>query len=204
LVVAILLSGAGWYYSEVLRSDGLAVSHAHTADLQISAVTSETVTLLASEDAAIDGPWTQAGIWGLEWDGGYAQVGAITVRGDHSATRQLLRRWGDPPPGAAARLDSFAFPGDPTTSFGIPYRDVAYSAPIGNLSAWRVGEPAATWAILVHGKNSELREALRILPSLTNAGVTSMVISYRNDEWAPSTADGYAREVSAFVQRLGE
>ena len=39
----------------------------------------------------------------------------------------------------------------------------------------------ATWAIVVHGRGATRQEGLRILPTLTNLGMTAMVITYRND-----------------------
>jgi len=51
----------------------------------------------------------------------------------------------------------------------------------------------STWAIFVHGKNSGRREGLRILPTLTSAGLTTLLITYRNDADVPAPLDGIFR-----------
>jgi alpha-beta hydrolase superfamily lysophospholipase len=44
--------------------------------------------------------------------------------------------------------------------------------------------------IAVHGRGASRTEALRIVPALAATGVTTMVISYRNDLSAPAGRDG--------------
>jgi alpha-beta hydrolase superfamily lysophospholipase len=65
------------------------------------------------------------------------------------------------------------------------------------MPAWLIpaaagAQPAArrTWAILVHGHNDNRQNDLRIAPTLRNAGLPSLSISYRNDLGAPESPDG--------------
>ncbi len=65
------------------------------------------------------------------------------------------------------------------------------------MPAWLIpSAPAAptatrgTWAIVVHGHNDNRQNDLRIAPALRRAGLTSLLISYRNDLGAPESPDG--------------
>jgi uncharacterized protein len=62
---------------------------------------------------------------------------------------------------------------------------------VGPAPAWLVPAPGATdrWVIQVHGRAVTRHEALRAVPVFNAAGYTSLLISYRNDGVAPSSAD---------------
>ena len=45
--------------------------------------------------------------------------------------------------------------------------------------------------VLVHGRGGSRREALRVLPALHERGHPALVVTYRNDEGAPASPDGY-------------
>ena len=47
--------------------------------------------------------------------------------------------------------------------------------------------------LFVHGYNTPRREALRLLAPVVKAGFPAMVLAYRNDPGAPSSADGLRR-----------
>ena len=47
-----------------------------------------------------------------------------------------------------------------------------------------------SWAIVVYGINADREKGLRIAPTLQHAGVTPLLISYRNDLGAPDSPDG--------------
>jgi hypothetical protein len=86
--------------------------------------------------------------------------------------------------------------GPDPSALGLPYQEVAVPGPLGDCPAWLVPSrdsecPAGpgTWAIAVHGRGADRREALRILPTLHQAGLTTLVISYRNDLGAPASPD---------------
>ena len=91
------------------------------------------------------------------------------------------------------RVEGGAFTGDPSVAFGLHFEDVSFSSPLGEFDAWFVDGPSSTWVIFVHGKGSGRREALRILPTVVEAGLPFLIITYRNDEGAPVDSDGYYR-----------
>ena len=186
--------GGGWYISDLLRAGALEPNRdPDQLDLQVVALEEGEVTLRATERASADGDWTKDGIFGLEWAGGYGRVGAILRIDDEQVVREFSVIQGAPEIGEPARLDSFAFPGDPEQAHGIPFEEVMFASELGELPAWFVDGPGDTWVIFVHGKGANRREALRMLPTVAGLGLPSLVITYRNDVEAPASPDGFYR-----------
>jgi len=98
---------------------------------------------------------------------------------------------GAPPAGAAARVDGFAFTGDPKRAFGIDFQEVLVRSPLGDFPAWSIDGTRKTAVILVHGRKVNRREALRMLPVLQRQGFPMLVITYRNDEGLPEDPSGF-------------
>jgi pimeloyl-ACP methyl ester carboxylesterase len=89
-----------------------------------------------------------------------------------------------------AHAGSFVFDGDPRTARGLEFSDVVVPGELGPLPAWQVGPSSGgAWAIAVHGRGADRNEALRVLPALHAADVTTLVLSYRNDVDAPASRD---------------
>ncbi|MEE8362669.1 MAG: alpha/beta fold hydrolase, partial [Dehalococcoidia bacterium] len=154
---------------------------------EVAAAGDGTVTLAHPSG---DGVWSEAGLWGLEWAGGYARVGRILATGDGTVTRELTPLTGTPAPGEAARLDRVAFPENPLAAHGLAYEDVTFTSPVGELGAWLLDGPEDVWVVYVHGRGSSRNEALRALPVAAGLGFHSLVIDYRNDEGAPPDPSG--------------
>ena len=112
-------------------------------DLEVVAIEEGRVTLRATAQAKEDGPWTKDGIWGLSWDGGYDQVGAIHEISDQQVVRDFVPITGNPKIGENVRLDSFAFPGDPQQALGLPFEEVFISTPLGDFPSWFVDGSSA-------------------------------------------------------------
>jgi len=193
LAVAALLVG-GWCYSDALK-DGALVPDRETPklDLEVTAVDREAITLHVTEDTDKDGDWRKKGVFGLEWEGGYGQVGAIQEFDDQHVVRQYKPVRGTPKVGDRVRLDSFAFAGDPAQAFGLPFEEVRFTSPLGDFPAWFVSGPRDTWMIFVHGRGADREEALRVLPTFARLGFPSLIITYRNDVETPSSPDGFYR-----------
>ena len=137
------------------------------------------------------------GVYGLDWQAGHAIAGEILSEDNDTVTRRLGRVAGYLVSGMNVGIDSHVYAGDPHQSLGLPYRTVAVPDPLGPMPAWLIrpapGSPRAAdriWAIVVHGHNDSRLNDLRIAPTLRTAGLTSLLISYRNDLGAPASPDG--------------
>ena len=196
LVVVLLalagLAAGGWYYSERLRSGALEPDREKDEfDLQVVAMEDGSVTLRSARGPGTSGDWKSDGTFGLEWEQGYGQVGAVLEMDNEQVARSFVPLRGTLKVGDLVRLDSFAFPGDPRQAHGMPFREVTFASELGELSAWFVEGEGDVWVILVHGRGADRREALRILPALVERGFPALVITYRNDVGAPRSPDGF-------------
>ena len=130
------------------------------------------------------------GVYGLEWRGGHAILGRVLDRDADTVTRTVRAVRGRLRVGAETRIDTNVFHGDPRSARGLPYESVEVRGELGPMPAWRIGERSRTWAIFVHGINGDKIAGLRIAPALRAAGLTSLLISYREDVGAPPSPDG--------------
>jgi hypothetical protein len=48
-------------------------------------------------------------------------------------------------------IDGFAFPSDPRTAFGLPFRELRDASELGPTPAWLVCGRRGTWVLSVHG-----------------------------------------------------
>ncbi len=194
IVVAVLtlvfLVGGGWYFSGLIRSDALAVkTQAESAPERIHEV-------LAVEDGAVvfalgDDPpddLTSGEMMGVVWEGGYGLLGGVVSRDSGRIARTFTpyeavtaRPLGA---GTMVGLEGYAYPADPAM-FDPALAEVSYTSPFGPFDAlWAEGD-SSTWMIFVHGRGAEPREAYRMLTPFLDAGVSSLLIHYRNDEGQP-------------------
>ncbi len=194
LGVAGLVAG-GWYYSDQLKNGALVPDHGPSEpDLNVIALEEGFITLGVTPDTDADGDWTTDGVFGLEWDGGYGQVGSILEVDERRVVREFVPVQGELKSGEMVRLDSFAFPGDPMQAHGIPFEEVTFRSQLGDFPAWFVDGDRDTWVIFVHGKGASRREVLRMLPSVAEMDFPSLVITYRNDpEAMPDGFYGYGQ-----------
>jgi len=181
-------AGAGWYFAGEL----LTVVHVPRYPVRVLALDGDEITL--SRDVDTEKPI----ILGLTWDGGAAQVdGAVRVERDAVVRRVAKVFRGSPRPGIAVAVDYNVYDSDPATAFGLPFETVRVPGELGDLPAWRVDPMspvpgrAGVWGVAVHGRGATRHEALRVLPTVAGAGVTTLVLGYRNDADAPPSPDGY-------------
>jgi pimeloyl-ACP methyl ester carboxylesterase len=195
MVIAVTgLAAGAWYYADQLKQGALEPDDSPPVpDLKVTAVGGSRLTLGVMPDASEDGDWTKDGVYGLQWDDGYGQVGSIVEIDDQHVVREFVTVRGSIDVGDLARLDSFAWPENPQQAFGIPFEEVTFASPLGDFPAWFVDGSNDTWAIFVHGRGSDRGEALRMLPTITGTGFPSLVITYRNDPEVPASPDGFYR-----------
>ena len=180
LVAIVVIALATWVSAAVYN--GLFEVDRSPDSFEIEVVdVGEGAITLRGDDADLRRP----GTFGLEWAGGYAQVGALLSSDDSTVTRVLSTSPG-PPVGEHVGLDTPAYIGDPLTALGLPFEDVLVPTPFGGAPAWLVGEPGETWVIVIHGRGEDREETLRALPLLAEMGLVALSISYRNDAGFPA------------------
>jgi uncharacterized protein len=181
--LAVLLpsgtAGAGLFFATQVLTPG------RWYPLVIRSASSSEVELTRTEDTERPIPL------GLAWRDGHAILGDVVsvernmvVRKVTSVLRGTLRA------GLRAYTTGSIYEGDPQTVHGLPFTSVFVPGDLGHFPAW-VLPGSDTWVIGVHGRGASRVEALRVLPTLAAAGVTTMVISYRNDLGAPASPDRY-------------
>lgn len=73
---------------------------------------------------------------------------------------------------------------------GVDARDIVISTAVGPAPAWRINVDTSIWAIHVHGLGSPRAGTLRGVQVATDLGLTSLVVSYRNDGEGPTVGSG--------------
>lgn len=148
---------------------------------------SQTVTLERTDDTSLPGRY------GLFTRGteDYLKLGSVLNDGEGGITRKLLTHVGP-----EARLSAeAAFSGwyfDRPEQLQLPFSSQLIGSAVGPCPAWLFSAPEDTdvWCIQVHGRGATRAECLRAVPLLHEAGITSLVVSYRNDGEAPRSRTG--------------
>jgi pimeloyl-ACP methyl ester carboxylesterase len=190
----VLLGGVGWYYAGEIHDGALAVGRAPRPavdDTLVEVVDGDRAVLRRTGAAGDDDPLRRPETYGLVWDGGAGIVsGPPQQRDDGSVVRSLDVVDGEPPaPGTGADLRGEVWT-DPEAAHGVTYQDVDIPCLDGACPAWFVPGGSPTWMVFVHGKGSSRAEGLRALGPAVDAGLPSLLISYRNDEGAPADPSG--------------
>lgn len=138
---------------------------------------------------------TVEGVYGFFFDGGkgHARIGRIVsyAPADGTVLRDVEAVYaGDFDTARRGWWSGALFP-DPAAA-GITAEDVLIDVNGGRAPAWLVPAEGAgrTWAIMVHGRGATRQEALRAVGPARELGLTSLLVSYRNDGLAPSAEDG--------------
>ena len=191
LLLIVVVLGAGWYYSGQIEDGALLVKHEPPKyEVEVIALDDGLVTLRFPTEKDLH---KEPGKIGLEWPGGYARVGETIDIDGSEAMREYTLLEGNLAVDDLVRVDKFAYPGDPARAHGIPFEEIQFASPLGELAAWQTKGPDDTWVIFVHGRGASRGEALRMLPVVDQAGLPSLTITYRNDEGAPEDPSGYYR-----------
>ncbi|RKT11170.1 hypothetical protein BX285_5105 [Streptomyces sp. 1114.5] len=134
------------------------------------------------------------GRWAVEWgEDGHAVVEEVLHSDEQGVTRRLVRAdQGTLTPGTEVRFTPRVHLGDPTRALGLAYTETAVDGELGDLPAWYLDGKRGTWVILVHGPEADRRQTLPVLPVLDRLGLPALAVTYRGDEGAPASPDGYS------------
>lgn len=155
------------------------------------------VILKATPDSTVEG------VYGFFFDGGrgHARLGRILSYSpaEQTVLREVEAVYSGDLTTARRGYWSGAVHPDPA-AVGLPFEEVQIEVDGGTAPAWLVpaapaapgaGAPSSdTWAIMVHGRGASRLEGLRAIRVARELGLSSLLISYRNDGLAPSAADG--------------
>lgn len=149
------------------------------------------VILRATPETVVDGEYSLF----FDAGAGHVRLGALEdyTPGDETVTRRVVAEYaGDLRKAVRARWSGVVF--SSPADLDCQSEDVTIQTDLGPAPAWLVRpdspERSRTWAIMVHGRGASRLESLRGLIPARRLGLTSLVISYRNDGDAPATADG--------------
>lgn len=183
VVILVLIAVAGWSFS----SDVLVPNYSAWSDpIEVKAVGRHRIVLEKSTDTE------RPGYYGLDWEGGHAVLGPVLSAGSGSVTRRLSDVDGYLVPGVEdAHLDTNVYDGNPRQALGLPCSNVAVKGELGPMPAWLIPGESSTWAIVVHGINDTPQVGLRIAPQLHRLGLPTLLITYREDQGAPESPDGF-------------
>jgi uncharacterized protein len=150
-----------------------------------------TITLQVTPDSVLPGDYS---LW-FSNERGHAQLGEILRRNAVSVTRRILRiDYGDLSEARRGRLGGYAYLGP--WDLGLAFEQVQVPTEVGDAPAWLIPAEAADgirsdrWVIQVHGRGVRREETLRAVPVFHAADYNCLLVSYRNDGDAPSSADG--------------
>lgn len=130
------------------------------------------------------------GVFGLDLEnGGHAIAREVLSADEDEVRRRVTRIEGELGAGTSVAFNPSVWESDPLRARGIPFREFDYRSELGPMPSWRVGGRGETWAIFVHGFNVTRVAGLRILRPLRQAGLPTLLISYRNDPRAPPSED---------------
>lgn len=87
---------------------------------------------------------------------------------------------------------SLGFRGNPQRALGLSYEDVTVDTPLGPAPAWLIpgAADAPFAAIHIHGIGGAREDGYPFLPALIEAGIPTLMITYRGDDAAPAAPDG--------------
>lgn len=147
----------------------------------------QTITLSRTADTELPGRY------GLFTTGTaqYIKLGSVLSEDTATVKRKLLTHV----PADARLAPEAAFSGwyfDDPAQLHLPYTAELIAGPLGPCPAWLfpAEEMGDTWVVQVHGRGTTRAECLRAVPVFREAGITSLIVSYRNDGEGPRSRTG--------------
>ncbi len=183
LAVAIAIGGAvSWHFSSAV----LVPDHSPWPEnAEVVRVAPGRIVMARSEDTE------RPGVYGLNWPGGHAVIGAIEGSDADTVTRKLRSVRGYLAAGRMVAVDADVYSGNPGEALGMRFATVQVPDELGPMPAWLIPGRSRTWAIVVHGINGTPQEGLHLAPALRRSGLPTMLITYREDLGAPPSPDGF-------------
>lgn len=123
---------------------------------------------------------------------GHARLGPVLARRGREVLRAVVQvDSGELVAGALGRMVGWWY----TSPEELGYRveEITYESELGPMSAWVVHpkrQRKQRWAIHMHGRGADPAETFRGVEPFARAGVTSMIIGYRNDRGEPEGRNG--------------
>jgi pimeloyl-ACP methyl ester carboxylesterase len=193
ILIMIASWGIGWITSDELRKAGLQLEDQTLVyDLEVIAVSNDTITLRSTSETNDDSGWITDGLWGLESDSGtYHHVEDIHTLTTNQVERKFSPGDGELHAGDLVRVDSWNYPKNPFAGLGINYTEETYVSPLGAMPMWFVNGSKDTWAIFVHGKGADRGQSLRVLETISELSIPTLIIRYRNDPDTPLSSNGF-------------
>ncbi|GAB2552177.1 hypothetical protein [Leucobacter ruminantium] len=143
---------------------------------------------LRGEDAELPGRYSFL----FDEGAGHARLGDVIEARAGAVVRPVVAvDRGELRPGARGRITGWWYT-DPA-ELGLDCETIVYPTELGDARAWLVRPARAKkrrWAVHVHGRGALPEEAIRGAAPLARAGITSLIISYRNDPGAPAGQHG--------------
>ncbi|MDJ1115436.1 alpha/beta hydrolase family protein [Microbacterium dauci] len=121
----------------------------------------------------------------------YVKLGTVLSADATQVTRKLLTQIGPTDRLASEAAFSGWYFSSPE-ELHVPFSSESIPTALGSCPAWLFPAPEATdvWAIHIHGRGTTRSESLRAVPVFRAAGITSLLVSYRNDGEAPRSRGG--------------
>lgn len=126
---------------------------------------------------------------------GYARVGEVVAVDECASvvTREVISSLGSTLRAGQTARWSGVVPSRPE-DLELPFTTVNIPTALGSAPATRFDatphqSKPSTWAIHIHGQGATRAGPLRGIPVAHSAGLTSLVVSYRNDQEAPNSDD---------------
>ncbi len=166
-------------------------------DLEVIELAEDRITLGVTPEPTpytqVRDEWKRSGLWGLRWEEGYAQVGAILKLDEQQVVREFSPIMGNLKPGDRVRTELWPYADDPSQVFGLATLKVSFFSPLGEFPAYLIDGSSETWVIFVHGKLPPRKApiAYPILPVVAELGLPSLIITYRNDVGELPNPDGF-------------
>jgi uncharacterized protein len=182
IVLLLVIAAISWHFSDAV----LVPDHSPWPEsAEVVRLAPGRIVMARDEDTE------RPGVYGLDWPGGHAVIGAIEDSDDHTVTRRLRSVRGYLAAGRKVLVEADVYSGDPGEALGLPFATVRVPGELGPMPAWMIPGRSRTWAIVVHGINGTPQEGLHLAPALRRFGLPTMLITFRDDLGAPPSPDGF-------------